>query len=118
MTYRVRTEDEILRAMRSGAAGEGAEASWCQEAALLIHEMQNELDQQHEARRIMYGLLENLRPEIAADCMIRHMRGKDPDAAAAARKMAQYFRETNDAIGSLLDRPADDYDARMRERKP
>lgn len=125
------TEDEILAALdrdTADVARESAEGAsdpddddvywpWSREAALLIRQHQAELDELRTGRMLVFDLLETLRPEIAANCLIRHMRGEDADMARAARAMAQYFRETHDGIGALLDRPAEAYDMRMREAR-
>lgn len=123
------TEDVILQALDDDAAEVAKESAngasdpgdedvywpWSREAASLIRKYQAEVDDLRTGRQLVFELLEGLRPEIAANFLIRHMRGPDAENARAAREMTQYFRETNDAIGSLLDRPAEEYDQQKRD---
>jgi len=85
-------------------------ASLASAAAALIRKQEVKIGHYLEIDGLVCDLLGNLRPEITARLLSTLMRGPDGPKAVAARDMAQFFIETHDAIGDLLDRPALDYD--------
>ena len=129
MTARRYTEEEILIALDGDAADVAKESAagasdpgdadvywpWSREAALLIRELQGKVDSLFAGHMLALEFMAGIRPHIVADFLIRHMRSGDPEEARQARDMAQYFRETSDPIGSLLDRSAEAYDLRAQQ---
>lgn len=129
MTKRRYTEEEILAALDGDAvdvARESAEGAsdpgdpdvywpWSREAALLIRELQDKLEGLMAGHMLALEFMSGLRPVIVANFLAKAMRSEDERKAREARDMAQYFRETSDPIGSLLDRAAEEYDNRMRQ---
>lgn len=130
MTARRYTEEDILSALDSDAqavledvkAGDPGDDDvhwpWSREAAQLIRELQGGIDSMFAARMLALDFMAEIRPSIVADFLIRHMRSGDADKAREAREIAQFFRETSEPIGSLLDRPAAAYDLRAGIQQP